>query len=265
MLNNSARKGTDHRFGIVDSHGNKNPWVSGMLLFGVFSLLALGSFALADNLAFAQDGTEESSGKTVLDALIDSGTIGLVIVLMSIVGGALSITFAFQLRRDVLVPPEVLAHLEALFEEGEVEDAWTHCEGQQDLLAAVVGAGLSKYDEGYEAMSDSMVEELEMESTKLHQKVGYLSLIANLSPMMGLLGTVFGMIMTFNKIATASVQPKPADLAAGISVALGTTFLGLCVAIPLTAIYVYFRNKVILVVDEVGSVSDELMARFKPE
>jgi len=263
MLSNSARKGTDHRYEIVDSHGDKNPWVSGMLLFGAFALLALCSFALAGILAFAQDGTVET--KTVLDALMEAGVIGLVIILMSIVGGALSITFAFQLRRDVLVPPEVLGLVENLFEDEEYEEAYHHCEANPSILSAVVSGGLSKLEDGYEQMSDTMVEVLEMESTKLHQKVGYLSLIANLSPMMGLLGTVFGMIVTFNTIANSPVQPSPKELAAGISIALGTTFLGLCVAIPLTAVYVYFRNKVIQVVTEVGAVSEELMARFKPE
>jgi biopolymer transport protein ExbB/TolQ len=73
------------------------------------------------------------------------------------------------------------------------------------------------------------------------------------------------MIVTFNTIANSPVQPSPKELAAGISIALGTTFLGLCVAIPLTAVYVYFRNKVIQVVTEVGAVSEELMARFKSE
>ena len=264
MLSNSARKGTDHCSGIVDSHGDKNPWVSGMLLFGAFALMALGSFALAGSLAFAQDASNVET-KSVLDALMEAGFIGLLIILMSIIGGALSITFAFQLRRDVLVPPEVVGLMENLFEDEEYEDAYHHCEANPGILTQVVSGGLSKIEEGYEPMVDTMIEVLELESTKLHQKVGYLSLIANLSPMMGLFGTVYGMIVTFNTIANSPVQPSPKELAAGISIALGTTFLGLCVAIPLTAVYVYFRNKVIQVVTEVGAVSEELMARFKPE
>ena len=265
MISNSARKGHSHRPGNLVSRTNRNPWVNGMLLFGVFTLVALFSFELIGSLALAQGGGTEKVQKTVLDALMDAGFVGLIIILMSIVGGALSITFAFQLRRDVLVPPEVLGHVEQLFEDEEYEEAYHLCEATPSILSQVVSGGLSKIEEGYEPMSDTMVEVLEMESTKLHQKVGYLSLIGNLSPMMGLLGTVYGMIVTFNKIANSKTQPSPTELADGISIALGTTFLGLCVAIPMTAIYVYFRNKVIQVVNEVGATCDELMSRFKPE
>ena len=262
MISKSARKGHSHRPGILASRTNRNPWVKGMLLFGAFTLVALFSFELIGGQAFAQAGPVK---KTVLDALMDAGFVGLIIILMSIVGGALSITFAFQLRRDVLVPPEVLGHVEQLFEDEEYEEAYHLCEATPSMLSQVVSGALSKIEEGYEPMAERMVEVLEMESTKLHQKVGYLSLIANLSPMMGLLGTVYGMIVTFNKIANSKVQPSPTELADGISIALGTTFLGLCVAIPLTAIYVYFRNKVIQVVNEVGASCEELMSRFKPE
>ena len=183
MISKSARKGHSQRPGIFASRTNRNPWVSGMLLFGAFTLVALFSFELIGSLAFAQDGGGATQ-KTVLDALMDAGFVGLLIILMSIVGGALSITFAFQLRRDVLVPPEVLGHVEQLFEDEEYEEAFHLCDATPSILSQVVSGGLSKIEEGYEPMSDTMVEVLEMESTKLHQKVGYLSLIGNLSPMM---------------------------------------------------------------------------------
>ena len=263
MVSKSALKGPSRLPGIFNSHSNKNIWTSSMMLFGAFVLLAFSAFVLTGNLAFAQG--DSVSEKTVLDALMEAGFVGLLIILMSIVGGALAITFAFQLRRDVLVPPEVLGHVESLFEDEEFEEAYHLCEASPSILSAVVAAGLEKIEDGYPQMESTMTEVLEMESTKLHQKVGYLSLIANLSPMMGLLGTVLGMIGAFNTIANSPVQPSPKQLGGDISIALGTTFLGLCVAIPMTAVYVYFRNKVITVSAEVGGVSEELMGRFKAE
>ena len=263
MVSKSALKGPSRLPGIFNSHSNKNIWTSSMMLFGAFVLLAFSAFVLTGNLAFAQG--DSVSEKTVLDALMEAGFVGLLIILMSIVGGALAITFAFQLRRDVLVPPEVLGHVESLFEDEEFEEAYHLCEASPSILSAVVAAGLEKIEDGYPQMESTMSEVLEMESTKLHQKVGYLSLIANLSPMMGLLGTVLGMIGAFNTIANSPVQPSPKQLGGDISIALGTTFLGLCVAIPMTAVYVYFRNKVITVSAEVGGVSEELMGRFKAE
>jgi biopolymer transport protein ExbB len=208
-------------------------------------------------------GDSPGDQKSVFDALVDSGVVGLVIIMCSIVGVSLAITFAFQIRRDVLVPPELLGQVEQLFEDEDFEEAYHVCEANPSFLSAVLSAGLTKLEEGYEEMASSMMETGEVESTKLHQKVGYLSLIANVAPMLGLLGTVLGMIMTFNEIANSAVQPSPKQLAGGISVALGTTFLGLTVAIPMTVVFVFFRNRVINVVVEVGAIAEELMGRFK--
>jgi biopolymer transport protein ExbB len=81
--------------------------------------------------------------------------------------------------------------------------------------------------------------------------------------MLGLFGTVWGMILTFNVIAASAVQPKPAELASGISTALVTTFEGLLVAIPMTVVFVIFRNRVVNVIAEISGITEELTARFK--
>jgi biopolymer transport protein ExbB len=71
------------------------------------------------------------------------------------------------------------------------------------------------------------------------------------------------MIATFDVIAMSDVQPKPADLAGGISQALVTTYEGLVVAIPMTALYALFRNRIANMIVEVGEVTEQLMGRFK--
>lgn len=214
---------------------------------------------------FAQGttATPTQEPQTLWDALASSGFIGIIIIFCSIAGFSLTIAFAIQIRRDYLVPPDLLEHLEALFEDEDYEEAFQACEAQPSFLSAVISSGLERMDDGYEAMSTAMAEAAEIEATKLHQKVGYLSLIASVSPMLGLLGTVQGMIGAFATLANSEVQPKPKDLAEDISVALGTTFLGLCVAIPMTAIFVFFRNRVINIVGEVAAVAEEMMGRFK--
>ena len=213
-------------------------------------------------VAFAQN-TEGVPKKTLFSYIQDGGGIGLVILLCSIVGVSLAITFAFQIRRDILIPPEVLEQVEGLFEDEEYEEAFHVCEANPSFMSMVLVSGLSKLEEGYEKMRLSMDETGEIETTKLHQKVGYLGVIASVTPMLGLFGTVWGMIQTFNTIAIAEVQPRPADLAGGISTALVTTFLGLLVAIPMTVLFVVFKNRVVNVVLEVGGIAEELMGRFK--
>ena len=203
---------------------------------------------------------------TLFDHLAAGGVIGGIILLCSIGGVSLAITFAVQIRRDVLVPPELLGQVEELFEDEDYEEAFHACEEHPSFLASVLSSGLAKRDGGgsYEEIRDAMEETSDVEATRLHQKVGYLQLIAAIAPMLGLLGTVSGMIATFTKIATATVQPKPADLAGGISQALVTTFLGLTVAIPMTVVYAIFRNRVVNVVREVEGIAEELTERFKP-
>jgi len=156
--------------------------------------------------------------------------------------------------------------VEELFEDEDYEEAFHACEEESSFLGSVLSAGLAKRDGGgnYEEIRDAMGETSDLEGTRLHQKVGYLQLIAAVAPMLGLLGTVSGMITTFTKISTSPVQPKPADLAGGISQALVTTFLGLSVAIPMTVVYAIFRNRVVNVVREVEGIAEELTERFKP-
>lgn len=211
--------------------------------------------------AYAQE-TEAVGRKTLFSYIQDGGFIGLIILLCSIVGVSLAITFAFQIRRDTLIPPEVLEQVEGLFEDEEYEEAFHVCEATPSFMSAILMSALAKVDDGYEKMQRAMAETGEIETTKLHQKIGYLSVIASVTPMLGLFGTVYGMIQTFNTIASSAVQPKPADLADGISIALVTTFLGLLVAIPMTVLFVVFKNRVVNVVLEVGGIAEELMERF---
>jgi len=88
-------------------------------------------------------------------------------------------------------------------------------------------------------------------------------LIGNLSPMIGLFGTVQGMISSFQVIATGGATPKPSDLAGGISTALFTTLVGLAVAIPAIAAYNILRNRVSRLLLEVGVESENLMSKFE--
>ena len=107
-----------------------------------------------------------------------------------------------------------------------------------------------------------MQEVGEEENMKLEHRLSYMALIGTISPMVGLLGTVQGMISSFSVIANSPTTPKPSELAAGISTALFTTLVGLFIAIPAIALYNILRNRVARLVLEVGIVSEGLMGRF---
>jgi biopolymer transport protein ExbB len=222
-------------------------------------------FALATGAVWAQDEEEgEVKSVTWLDTILAGGVIGAVIIIMSVISLALVIEHFVNIRRDKLVPPEILGEVEVLFEDEEFEEAMELCEAEPSYFTNVVGAALPKMNSGYGAMMEAIQETGDEESIKLHQKIGYLSLIGNIAPMMGLLGTVQGMITAFQRIAASRGAPEPSELADGISMALVTTFLGLIVAIPTMICFFYFRNRVVRLGLEIHNICADLFDRFRP-
>ena len=107
-----------------------------------------------------------------------------------------------------------------------------------------------------------MQETGEYESAALENKLSYLALIGAIAPMIGLMGTVYGMIESFEIIANSRIQPKPSDLAGGISTALFTTLEGLSVAIPAIIFYTLLRNRLSIYIMESGIIGESLMNKI---
>jgi biopolymer transport protein ExbB len=222
-------------------------------------VLAIGLFAAP---ALAQEGSEE--GKSFVEAyILAGGWIGFVILFFSFISLALIIEHVVNIKRDKIVPPQLIDEIEGMFENEEYQEALELCEAEPNFLTNVLAAGLPKINAGFETMKAAMDEMAEEETIKLQQKIGYLSLIGNIAPMMGLFGTVSGMIKAFQTIAQMGASVTPSHLADGIGQALVTTFLGLFVAIPSMIAYFFFRNKVVRVTLELGAIADDLVERFR--
>jgi len=194
----------------------------------------------------------------------DAGYIGWIIMALSIVALTLILKFAMDIRREKLAPPELVDEIEALFEATEYQEAIELCETEPCYFTNVVAAGLPKLNSSFEALEKSLEEMIEEETIKLHAKLSWLSLIASMAPMLGLMGTVQGMIGAFTVIKQLKGQQTPDQLAGNISAALITTLLGLMVAIPVTATFVYLRNKVVAYSLEISAVIEDLFERFRP-
>ncbi len=241
---------------------NRGKSISRILLLTIFAMtLALGSSVIA-HAQPEEAAAEEKETISVLDNIRAAGAVGVILILLSGAGFALTLMHGMQLRRDVLVPPDLLDHVESLFETEDYEGALDALEQQPSFLSSVLAAGLPKIDRPYDDIEDAMEEAGEIESSELHRKISYISLIAAISPMLGLLGTVMGMVTAFNVIATEKTSPKPADLAEGISEALMTTMMGLIVAIPMTVFYFILKTIIDGASVEVSSIASELMSRF---
>ena len=212
-------------------------------------------------------GEEEAAAPkkvSVLKLVIqNSGIPGWIIILMSVVAIFLFARFLYYVRRTEMMPESLINQLEQQLEEGRVAEAVETCNMSDSELAQIVRAGLVEVEDGYEDMMETMEDAGEAESVRLHQQVGWLSIIGAVAPMLGLTGTVIGMMGAFATISQMEGRPEPAVLAENIQLALTTTCEGLIVAVPVLLAYAFFRNRVTSTMLEIGVVAGDLIGRFK--
>lgn len=188
---------------------------------------------------------------------------GLIFLALSFTLVALFVMNLLTARRENVVPLQLVEGFEAHLNEKQYQEAFDLAKSDESFLGQVLAAGLAKLSSGYQQAIEAMQEVSEEESMKLDHRLSYMALIGTISPMIGLFGTVYGMIKSFSTIAESVTQPKPSELAEGISTALFTTLVGLAIAIPAIAAYNILRNRVSRLVLEVGIISEGLMSRFE--
>ena len=187
----------------------------------------------------------------------------LIFVLLSFTLVALLVMNLLTARRDNVCPNSLVDGFESLLNEKKYQEAYDVAKADESFLGKVLSAGLAKLSAGYPQAIEAMQEIGEEENMKLDHRLSYIALIGTLSPMIGLFGTVHGMIKSFSVIANSPTTPKPSDLAKGISTALFTTLIGLAIAIPAIALYGILKNRISQLVLEVGILSEGLMSRFQ--
>jgi biopolymer transport protein ExbB len=175
-----------------------------------------------------------------------SGILGYIIWLgllsASIAGVALIVDSFLTVKQDKIIPEALVSRVKEAMEQGDVMKALKHCEESPGPLANILSAGFSNVEEGFEAIQDSISIAADLESEKLFQRINYLSVVGNIAPMIGLMGTVQGMIYAFASLASAGAAGA-SMLALSISQALWTTAAGLVVSIPATSFFYYFKNR----------------------
>ncbi|MEM6332935.1 MAG: MotA/TolQ/ExbB proton channel family protein [Planctomycetota bacterium] len=177
--------------------------------------------------------------------------LGLVVVWLLILMSFVSLSYTGVLilttSKKKLMPPELLQRLEDLLTSNSTEkfrQALELTKQSPAYLAKLTGAALREAPQGYSAMELAIVEAADAETAKALRPLEYLNVLGNIAPMLGLFGTVYGMIAAFQTLVSAGGTADPAELAAGIGTALVTTFWGLVVAIPALASYAVLRNRV---------------------
>ncbi len=186
-----------------------------------------------------------------------------IFLLLSFTTVALFVMNLLSARRDNICPVHLVEGFEAHLNEKRYQEAYELAKNDDSFLGQVLSAGLAKLSSGYAQAIEAMQEVGEEENMKLEHRLSYMALIGTIAPMVGLFGTVHGMINSFQVIAIGSGTPKPQELAEGISTALFTTLVGLLIAIPAIAIFNILRNRIQRLSLEVGILSEGLMARFE--
>jgi biopolymer transport protein ExbB len=153
------------------------------------------------------------------------------ILVFSVVALGIFLERLWVLRRSLILPEEQLSQLENLLRKKMIPEARTYCQQHPSPLTRILFAGLQQYGNSRYLIKENMEERGKAEALELKKYIGLLHTIASVSPLLGLLGTVSGMIKVFSTISVEGVG-DPASLATGISEALITTAAGLTVAIP---------------------------------
>jgi biopolymer transport protein ExbB len=166
-------------------------------------------------------------------------------------------------RRDVFVPRHLIDAFEAHLNEKRFQEAFDLAKNDESFLGQMLAAGMANLQQGYDKAMEAMAETAEDEGMKVEHRLSYISLIGAISPMLGLLGTVDGMVASFQVIALAGATPKASELAEGISMALITTMVGLTLAIPAILSFNLFKNRISRLTMEAGHAAGRLMSRFE--
>ncbi len=164
------------------------------------------------------EGADNGSAQppdTIWTLVEASGSIGAMIILLSVAGLALILEHALTIRRSVLIPKGLPEELHSHITQDEFAKAEQLCKLRPSYLSYVVLSGLQEVRISYRAVEKAMEDASQEQAARLFRKVEYLALIANIAPMLGLLGTVYGILLAFKKIAETQGAAVAADMAGG--------------------------------------------------
>ncbi len=205
---------------------------------------------------------EAASRPLLLHILYSAGLFfGIVMFGLSIVLVTLIVLSAMDLRMGAAIPPAFVDDFTDLVNKRQFKQAFELCREDTSYLARVMSAGMSRLQYGIEDAREASVNQVEAIKSGKESLTNYLGTIGTIAPLLGLLGTVWGMIKAFRRLA-AGETAQPKILAGDISQALVTTLLGIFVAAPAIFFYAFFRGRLNRMANEVSNLSDDLLTQM---
>lgn len=202
-------------------------------------------------VAAEADAGAPAENHSILQTIIGGGPL-IIMIWLAILGTSVTmVTFIIQLfltlRDDVLAPPALVASLQNSISAGNYQEAWEICKANKSYLTGVLVGVLERLGRGKDAAETAIIDHGQREAQLLRTKNSYLSVIGVIAPMIGLLGTVIGMMGAFAVLGSTGVS-DPRQLAMRIGEVLMATASGLFIAIPAFIFYYYFRNRTGIVI-----------------
>jgi biopolymer transport protein ExbB len=225
-----------------------------------------------DGVDTGVDGKSASSGRNSDESLVSSIfhapapiiIVTVVIAVMSFYLMALVVWMAIHYRTPAAVPPELIRDVQLLLEQNKFNEAYHRLVQDTSFLARVLAGGVRKLPAGVSHGMRAMELANEDVTMEMEHRTTYLATVGTLGPMIGLVGTVYGMIMAFHVIAIEGSSPQASQLAAGISTALYATLEGIAISIPAIFFYAMYRNRIARLSLEVGMTAEPLLEQFVP-
>lgn len=229
-----------------------------LCLWGVVPLMAQEASS-ADSPVAAEQSASVSEEIPLIKVIETGGIILKVIIVLGFFTLILALYLFFTVTPRREAPSKLLKQIANQIRAGEFYEATKLCDGRHELMAKVLYSGLRVADQERYIIQDAMESEGERGATQLWQGISYMSNVGAIAPLLGLLGTVWGMIGAFAAIALDNSQVKGLTMALNVSEAMITTAAGLLLAIPSLLMYYYLKGRVVKVVALVESQANEFV------
>ncbi|OHD13547.1 MAG: flagellar motor protein MotA [Spirochaetes bacterium GWB1_48_6] len=180
----------------------------------------------------------------MIQIFISGGPVMYVLLFLSLVSLTIVVERFMYFRKNRVNEDLLLSRLKSTMEKGHYEEALAICDAQPSPITNLMKVGISLRDQPVSVVRDMVMDTANQEIPKMEQYITTLGTISTIAPLLGLFGTVQGIIMAFNVLNQLAGVGDPAALAGGIGTALITTAAGIIVAVPATIFYNYLTNKV---------------------
>ena len=229
-----------------------------------FALAALCAFP---SLGFAQDEPAPVSGGASENKMIFiiqsiGWVFGAVLLGCSVWLIAIVVLLFLDLRMNNAIPAGFVDEFTDIVNKRKFKEAYDMARGDPSMLGRVLTAGMARLQYGIEDARDASLNTLESIKSDKDSKNNYTAVIASLGPMLGLVGTVFGMIGAFMELGKPGTTANPAALASNVAHALSVTLIGIGISVPAITFNAFFRNRITRVCMDVGHIADDLLTQM---